>query len=140
MGESFAAVASVRIFSGLFLTLKGALVNVVVILIDALFALYNAVAPKRPENSVTPAGHPGAGGLWPTYIPPEEGDSRCSCPALNALANHGKCPLYFLPHGSFSRIFSEESDSILMLDTTLLFISRSLTTLWKEHNDQGPWR
>ena len=104
MGESFAAVASVRIFSGLFSTLQSALVNVVVILIDTFLALYNAIAPKRPVNAVTPAGVPGAGGLWPTYIAPEEGDSRCSCPALNALANHGKCTLYcYLPQGSFSR-------------------------------------
>ena len=102
MGESFAAVASVRIFSGLFSTLQSALVNVVVILIDTFLALYNAIAPKRPVNAVTPAGVPGAGGLWPTYIAPEEGDSRCSCPALNALANHGKYTLYcYLPQVLF---------------------------------------
>jgi hypothetical protein len=39
---------------------------------------------------VTPEGEPGAGGNWPEYIPPKEGDSRCCCPALNALANHGE--------------------------------------------------
>ncbi|KAF8719041.1 hypothetical protein AX14_011541 [Amanita brunnescens Koide BX004] len=37
-------------------------------------------------------GHPGHGGKWPEFIPPKDGDSRCACPALNALANHGLLP------------------------------------------------
>jgi len=54
--------------------------------------LYNLVTPNLKEGHVTPQGHPGAGGKWPEYIPPQDGDSRCSCPALNAMANHGILP------------------------------------------------
>lgn len=56
---------------------------------DLALILYNLVAPERDVGKVTPAGCPGAGGKWPEYIAPKEGDSRCSCPALNAMANHG---------------------------------------------------
>lgn len=56
---------------------------------DLALILYNLVAPEREVGKVTPAGCPGAGGKWPEYIAPKEGDSRCSCPALNAMANHG---------------------------------------------------
>jgi len=59
---------------------------------DALLELTNQVLPKRKEGHVVPEGHPGFGGVWPEYVPPEEGDSRCACPALNALANHGLLP------------------------------------------------
>jgi len=51
--------------------------------------LLNLVTPSLKVDHVTPQGHPGAGGKWPEFIPPKDGDSRCSCPALNALANHG---------------------------------------------------
>jgi hypothetical protein len=44
---------------------------------------------RRKIGHVTPKGKAGGGGVWPEYIPPREGDSRCSCPALNTLANHG---------------------------------------------------
>ncbi|KAI6126785.1 Chloroperoxidase [Pisolithus sp. B1] len=40
-------------------------------------------------NLVVPEGHPGYAGNWPEYKLPQEGDSRCSCPALNTMANHG---------------------------------------------------
>ncbi|KAF8841957.1 Cloroperoxidase [Paxillus ammoniavirescens] len=56
---------------------------------DVLLTLLNIVQFKRPVGKVTPRGHPGFGGQWPEYKPPQEGDSRCSCPALNAMANHG---------------------------------------------------
>jgi len=56
---------------------------------DVLLTLANVVLFKRPVGKVTPSGHPGYGGYWPEYVPPREGDSRCSCPALNAMANHG---------------------------------------------------
>jgi hypothetical protein len=59
---------------------------------DALTELTNQVLPKRKEGHVVPEGHPGFGGKWPEYIPPKDGDSRCCCPALNALANHGLLP------------------------------------------------
>jgi len=57
---------------------------------DTTLALLNLVRFNRPVGRVTPEGHPGYGGYWPEYRPPQEGDSRCSCPALNAMANHGK--------------------------------------------------
>ena len=50
--------------------------------------LLNLVTPNR-KIDVTPQEQPGADGKWPEYVPPKDGDSRCSCPALNALANHG---------------------------------------------------
>ncbi|KAH0831214.1 Chloroperoxidase [Lanmaoa asiatica] len=56
---------------------------------DIFLTLGNIVRFNRPVGRVTPAGHPGYGGLWPEYRPPEEGDSRCACPAINAMANHG---------------------------------------------------
>ncbi|KAG6901826.1 hypothetical protein C0995_007533 [Termitomyces sp. Mi166 len=59
---------------------------------DVSLTLVNLVTPKRKVGKVTPAGHPGADGKWPEYIPAKEGDSRCSCPALNAMANHGILP------------------------------------------------
>lgn len=51
--------------------------------------LLNLVSPSRKVNHVTPQGQAGADGKWPEYIPPDDGDSRCSCPALNTMANHG---------------------------------------------------
>ncbi|KAN0094621.1 Chloroperoxidase [Tylopilus felleus] len=56
---------------------------------DVFLTLGNLVQFSRPVGKVTPAGHPGFAGHWPEYKPQQEGDSRCSCPALNALANHG---------------------------------------------------
>jgi len=59
---------------------------------DFSLVLINLITFKRKVGRVTPKGQPGEGGVWPEYIPPKEGDSRCSCPALNALANHGIIP------------------------------------------------
>ncbi|KAG1722645.1 Chloroperoxidase [Suillus paluster] len=56
---------------------------------DVLLTLLNLVRRKRRICHVTPEGHPGYGGRWPEFRPPQETDSRCSCPALNAMANHG---------------------------------------------------
>jgi len=56
---------------------------------DFSLAIVNLFTFKRKIGYVTPKGKPGEGGVWPEYIPPREGDSRCSCPALNAMANHG---------------------------------------------------
>jgi len=50
------------------------------------------VTPSLKAGHVTPEGHPGAGGKWPEYFSPTDEDSRCSCPALNAMANHGILP------------------------------------------------
>lgn len=56
---------------------------------DFSLCVVNLFTFKRKVGHVTPKGHPGEGGVWPEYIPPREADSRCSCPALNAMANHG---------------------------------------------------
>ena len=66
-----------------------ALQSIGVLTWDFGFFLLNLVTPNLKVDHVTPQGHPGADGKWPDFIPPNEGDSRCSCPALNALANHG---------------------------------------------------
>ncbi|THU95604.1 Cloroperoxidase [Dendrothele bispora CBS 962.96] len=59
---------------------------------DALLAAINLVTPSLKPGHIVPKGSPGEGGKWPEYIAPKEGDSRCACPALNALANHGILP------------------------------------------------
>ena len=56
---------------------------------DIFLTLGNLVRFSRPVGKVTPEGHPGYGGYWPEYRPPQEGDSRSCCPCLNAMANHG---------------------------------------------------
>lgn len=56
---------------------------------DIYLTLFNLVTPSRAEGHVVPEGHPGAGGVWPEFIAPKEGDSRCCCPGLNIMANHG---------------------------------------------------
>ncbi|KAG2060078.1 Cloroperoxidase [Suillus hirtellus] len=56
---------------------------------DVLLTVSNLVRRKYPIGDVTPEGHPGYGGHWPEFIPPQLTDSRCSCPAFNAMANHG---------------------------------------------------
>lgn len=60
---------------------------------DLFLTLGNLVQFSRPVGEVTPKGHPGYGGYWPEYRPPQEDDSRCCCPALNAMANHGMSAL-----------------------------------------------
>jgi len=59
---------------------------------DVSLTIANLFLPDRAEGHVVPEGHLGFGGKWPEYIAPKEGDSRCACPALNALANHGILP------------------------------------------------
>jgi len=54
-------------------------------------------SPERPQSLAALAKSrwervKSAGGDWPEYIAPGDGDSRCSCPALNAMANHGLLP------------------------------------------------
>ena len=57
---------------------------------DAGCTFLNMVTPSRKPGSVTPHGSLGADGKWPEFVPAKDGDSRCSCPALNAMANHGE--------------------------------------------------
>lgn len=56
---------------------------------DFVLTIVGCVTPSHPVGHVVPAGHPGAGGEWPEYVSPGEGDSRSACPMLNAMANHG---------------------------------------------------
>jgi len=51
--------------------------------------LGNLVFPKKPAGMIVSDSYPGYGGKWPEFIPTKEGDIRCACPAINALANHG---------------------------------------------------
>lgn len=87
--SSFLVIVLARILSGLVSSVGSLGLNLIIPIWDLGLTLYNLVAPARPANAVVPAGHPGAGGLWPPFVPPKDGDSRCSCPALNAMANHG---------------------------------------------------
>ncbi|KAI0772774.1 chloroperoxidase-like protein [Trametes elegans] len=81
-----------RLSKGLVSTLFDVVIHLGLFLWDILLTLYNHVSPKRRVGHVVQQGHAGFGGQWPEYIPPTKGDSRCSCPALNALANHGILP------------------------------------------------
>ncbi|KAI8989170.1 Cloroperoxidase [Trametes punicea] len=72
-----------RVFCALVSAIESTLTNAVVFLLDFLFTLFNLVTPDRPRGHVILEGHPGFGGKWP---------DRCSCPALNAMANHGLLP------------------------------------------------
>jgi len=56
---------------------------------DAVLVFGNLVFPNKAPGKIVPEGHPGFGGNWPQHIPAKAGDSRCSCPAINAMANHG---------------------------------------------------
>ena len=82
-----------RAFSGLVSALRSALSNAGLFLFDTILALYNLITPNRRKGNVVHKGCPGFGGKWPEYVAPQKGDSRGSCPALNALANHGAHPL-----------------------------------------------
>jgi len=56
---------------------------------DVSLTVVNVLTPSRRVGHVISEGCPGAGGKWPEFIAPREGDSRSACPALNAMANHG---------------------------------------------------
>ncbi|KAK7447727.1 hypothetical protein VKT23_013983 [Stygiomarasmius scandens] len=66
--------------------------NIYVFSWDAILSIINLITPSLKTGHVVPKGYPGEGGKWPEYIAPKDGDSRCACPALNALANHGILP------------------------------------------------
>jgi hypothetical protein len=57
---------------------------------DIPITLLNIVLPQRPVGKVIRKGYPGFDGRWPEYVPRKQSDSRCSCPAINAMANHGQ--------------------------------------------------
>lgn len=89
MSDSLFVLVPARLLAGLYSSIVSALLNAWVIIWDGGLVIYNLVAPNLPANAVVPKGCAGARGVWPEYVPPAEGDSRCSCPALNAMANHG---------------------------------------------------
>ncbi|KAJ7291804.1 Chloroperoxidase [Mycena rebaudengoi] len=92
----------------LFLASAGKLfTNIWVFTWDGWLTLFNLITPKKKAGSVVPHGSPGAGGKWPQYVPPKEGDSRSACPALNALCNHG-----ILPHDGRNIKFAEMSKAV----------------------------
>ncbi|TCD65706.1 hypothetical protein EIP91_002282 [Steccherinum ochraceum] len=90
--DAFAVVAVSNVLGGLFSTLQNIVVSTGVFIWDFFLAIFNLITPNHPSNRVVPQGYAGAGGLWPKYVPAGPGDSRCSCPALNAMANHGILP------------------------------------------------
>ncbi|KAJ3560884.1 heme-thiolate peroxidase [Leucocoprinus birnbaumii] len=69
---------------------------------DTGVTVLNVMTPNKGKGHVVSEGHAGYRGHWPEYIPPKEGDSRCACPALNAMANHG-----ILPHDGKNIQFKE---------------------------------
>ncbi|KAI5899704.1 Cloroperoxidase [Schizophyllum commune H4-8] len=77
------------------------------ILWDIYLTIANKLTPDAQPGRLIPAGRPGAGGKWPKFVPPSPGDSRCSCPALNAMANHG-----ILPHDGKNITFTEMGEKI----------------------------
>jgi len=92
---------------GIVHSISNTLLNAYIFSWDALLALANLISPNKPVGKITPEGHPGFGGKWPEYVPRKEGDSRCSCPALNAMANHG-----ILPHDGKNIKFTEMNHKI----------------------------
>ncbi|KAI0672349.1 chloroperoxidase-like protein [Trametes maxima] len=91
-----------RLTQGTLTTVAEVLIHLALFVWDILLTLYNHVVPRRPVGRVVQEGHPGFNGQWPEYVPPATGDSRCSCPALNAMANHG-----ILPHDGRNIRFTE---------------------------------
>ncbi|KAF7291271.1 hypothetical protein MIND_01270900 [Mycena indigotica] len=63
------------------------LLNVRIFVWDLWLTLLNVLLPSLPK-----AKDDGEKGRWPEWAAPKEGDSRCACPALNAMANHGILP------------------------------------------------
>ena len=93
-----------RIGRGILTTFMIVLILVGCAELDFGTTIVNLVTFRRKVGHVTPKGQPGEGGAWPEYRPPQQGDSRCSCPALNAMANHGSWSLYSFFISSFDGI------------------------------------
>ena len=86
---AFIIVALRRVGRGIISCLFEGVFFISLLLWDFSLVIVNTLTFKRRVGHVTPKGKPGEGGVWPEYIPPRQGDSRCACPALNAMANHG---------------------------------------------------
>ena len=85
----------------------------------ASLTMINVITPKKKQGHVVPEGYPGFRGIWPEYVAPNKDDSRCSCPALNTLANHGN-------------VFFRVED----FPWQMTFLWRYITTWWEEHSIQ----
>ena len=85
-------IAAARLASELASRLTAAALLVRLLLWDLALTLWNIRAPRRGADRVVLEGRPGAGGLWPKYVPPGKTDSRSCCPMINAMANHGMHP------------------------------------------------
>ena len=95
---AFIIVALRRIGRGTISVLFEGAFFIGLLLWDFSLVIVNTLTFKRRVGHVTPKGKPGEGGVWPEYTSPRQGDSRCSCPALNAMANHGSfCSLRHPP-------------------------------------------
>jgi len=95
---------------------------------DFFLTLGNLVRFSRPVGKVTPEGHPGYGGYWPEFRPPQEGDSRSCCPGLNAMANHG------MVH--FAKTDLLFGSSLFFSFFARLNTFRNHPTQWKRHQVQ----
>ncbi|THH29028.1 heme-thiolate peroxidase [Antrodiella citrinella] len=104
---SFLVVALSNIFGGVVASIHGVLMIIVVLVWDFGIVIFNLSTPNHASTRVVPQGYAGANGLWPKYDPPVEGNSRCSCPALNAMANHG-----ILPHDGRNITFRELNTAV----------------------------
>jgi hypothetical protein len=98
---------------------------------DFSLAFVNMITFKRKVGRVTPKGQPGEGGVWPEYSPPREGDSRCGCPALNAMANHGL--LLFLSFISSLPMVIRHTLTISFLNRFVIFPARYHPTRWTRY-------
>jgi hypothetical protein len=98
---------TVQVAMPLFSSIAHALQDGAIFTWDFGLTAVNWVTPNLKPDAVTPPGHPGAGGKWPEYVPAKDGDSRCSCPALNAMANHG-----ILPHDGKNIKFTDMTEKI----------------------------
>ena len=99
---------------------------------DISLTLINALTFNRKVGRVTLKGHAGEGGIWPEYIPPQPGDIRCSCPALNAMANHGSSPFVQAKVRlslTCSKVSSHETDATSPFEICLERSARLITFL-----------
>ncbi|KZT26171.1 chloroperoxidase-like protein [Neolentinus lepideus HHB14362 ss-1] len=85
--------ACTRLLGAVYSNISTVLIYAFIFVWDLVLAILNLVLPDKRVGEVVPLGR---GGIWPAYQPPrldqEKSDSRCSCPALNTLANHGLLP------------------------------------------------
>ncbi|KAJ7748406.1 Chloroperoxidase [Mycena metata] len=106
--------------------------NVYIFSWDVCLTLLNLVTPNKKVGSVIPHGSPGAGGKWPEFVPPGEGDSRSCCPALNAMANHG-----ILPHDGRNIKFTDMNKAVRatynFAPTFCLFVPTFMAGLLKKN-------